>query len=79
MPKRSKLSNRVDSSKGEGKKNFLNCWKMLRNVRAIQSWMNNVAANHQFLGPINEESISNKHAKNDIVNNLAGKQPPEIF
>ena len=52
---------------------------MLRNVRAIQSWMNNVAANHQFLGPINEESISNKHAKNDLVNNLAGKQPPEIF
>ena len=41
--------------------------------------MNNVPAKHQFLGPINEEWISNKHAKNNIVNNLAGKQPPKVF
>ena len=32
-----------------------------------RSWMNNIPAKHQFLEPINEESISNKHPKNNTL------------
>ena len=44
-----------------------------------RSWMSNIPVKHQFLEPINEESKSNKLAKNDIENNLVGKPPHEIF
>ena len=44
-----------------------------------RSGMNKIPTKNYFLEPIKEKSKSIKHAKNDIVNNLAGKPPHEIF
>ena len=44
-----------------------------------KSWMNRIPTKNQFLEPINKESKSIKHAKNDIANNLAEKHSLEIF
>ena len=44
-----------------------------------KSWINKYPAKIQLLEPINRDSKSIKHAKVDIVNNLTGKCPHEIF
>ena len=41
--------------------------------------MNRIFAKSQFLEPINKKSQSIKDVKNDIVNNLAGRNPHKIF
>ena len=57
--------------------------ELLKDVDECKSeprgWMNKIPVKNQFLEPINKESKSIKHAKNDIVNNLAGKHLHDIF
>ena len=42
-------------------------------------WMKKIPAKNQFLDPINKKLKPIQHAKNDIVNNLAEKNPHKIF
>ena len=44
-----------------------------------KKWINKYPAKVQLLEPINRDSKSIKHTKNDNANNLTGKRPHEIF
>ena len=77
MLKRSKLS---EEFKMKRKNACLNYWKMLRNVIPnLTSRLNKPPPKNQILEWRNEDSKSIEHVKNDIVNNLAGKHPHDIY
>ena len=71
--------NAESRAQDEKKKRVLELMKYVEECKSKpKNWINKYPAKVQLLEPINRDSKSIKHTKNDIANNLTGKRPHEI-
>ena len=71
--------NAESRAQDEKEKRALELMKYVQECKSKpKNWINKYPAKVQLLEPINRDSKSIKHTKNDIANNLTGKRPHEI-